>query len=1119
MSDIYKQIANLPPEKREVLEMMLMEQGVDLAQMAIIPVSRDINKFPLSYSQQRLWFLDQLEPGSPLYNICSPILIKGNLNKDALKSALCEIIKRHEVLRTTFTNEGKEPYQIVQQAFEPDIDIVSESNNNDIQQLIFEESIKPFDLNNGPLLRVKQIQISDDKNIIILTLHHIVSDNWSTGILIHEIMQLYPALANEDKISLAELPVQYADFSSWQRKWLSGKTLQNQLDYWEKQLAGIPPILEMPSDFPRPAVQTFNGDNLLFDLDIESVQNIKQLCEKFDITPFMALLSVFQIMLFKYSGQNDFCIGSPIANRNRSETESLIGFFINTLVLRADLSGNPKISELLKRVKETTIGAIDHQDLPFETLVEKLDPKRDMSHTPLFQVMFVLNNAPVETLKLPELEVSLVELDNKTSKFDLIFNFTENGDLLNGKVEFNTDVFKAETISQMIGHFKQTLTQLLKNTSQTVSEISLLEEDERNLVLNQWASSERTSNATKLIPEMIDENLTENADKIALQIADQNITYKDLLKKSNSLATFLVNEKKIQPGDIVAVLANRSAEMIYGMLGVMKAGATYLPLDASYPQDRLQYMIDDSNAKLLLTKSDLDIASKLEISEKIIFKNIPENNEVVNQAKPNSPAYIIYTSGSTGNPKGVLVAHQTIADHCLDMARHYNLTSKKNVLQFAALNFDASLEQILPTLISGATLVLRDDEVWPAADFMAYVNKYNLNVINLPTAYWNQLTEYLSSKEQIQNLISHNLELVIIGGDTMKLSTLKKWYSTILGSTRLLNAYGPTEAVITASTFEISKDLIKEKLYSSIPIGKACANRKFYILDENGSPVPPGFPGELHITGDALAIGYHNLEETTKEKFVQNPFSDKQEKMYKTGDKVCFSSDGNLEFLGRVDEQVKIRGFRIEPGEVEAALLKHVEIQETVVIPNIDASGEKTLFAYFIPKPGTTPTISNLRSFLAKQLPAFMVPAIFIPLSEFPLQPSGKINKNNLPIPDDIRVQLATEYVAPRTDTEKVLAEIVAEVLKIDKVGINDNFFELGGHSMLGTLVISMIREKFNVEVPLRALFESPTVNGISLAIAEVQAEEHDDDELSDMLDELEGMSDDEIAALLEDDE
>ncbi len=1117
MSDIYKQIANLPPEKREVLEMMLLEQGVDLSQMAIIPVSREVKSFPLSYSQQRLWFLDQLEPGSPLYNICSPIRMKGRLDEAALKNTLIEIIKRHEVLRTTFGSKNNEPTQIIHDAFVPEINRVDATDENTLKAEIINESILPFDLENGPLLRAKQIRIAQDDNIIILTLHHIVSDNWSTGILIQEIMQLYPALAKGEELSLAPLPIQYADFATWQRKWLSGKTLQNQLEFWENQLAGIPPVLELPTDFPRPAIQTFNGDYKLFDLSKESVKKLRKLCEEADITPFMALLATFQVLLNKYtSGQDDFCIGSPIANRNRSETESLIGFFINTLVLRADLSNNPTFSELLNRVKETVIGAIDHQDLPFETLVEKLDPKRDMSHTPLFQVMFVLNNAPVETLKLPGLELSLVDIDNKTSKFDLIFSFTENGDMLNGKVEFNTDLFKAETIAQMVGHFNIILEQLLNDPKQKVSAINLLEEVDRKTLLGEWALSKRESTASELIPEMIERHINQNTSSAALIIDDLTFSYAALLQKANAIAAYLVDEKKIEPGEVIGVLANRSAEMIYGMLGVIKAGATYLPLDPSYPQERLQYMIEDSGCKRLLVKDTIEKLSGLNVKEPILFKNIPDSSKTVNLAEAEHPAYIIYTSGSTGNPKGVLVANKTIADHCVDMAGQFELAPNKKVLQFAALNFDASLEQILPTLISGATLVLRDDDVWPVAKFMHYVQKYDLNLINLPTAYWNQLTDFLSSEEQKENTYNHAVERVLIGGDVMKYETLEKWYTTPLAHTRLFNMYGPTEAVITAASFEITPKIISEKPYGSIPIGRPCANRKFYILDKKEALVPFGFAGELHIAGSALAIGYHNLDKESREKFIKNPFSASNEKMYKTGDKVRFTHDGNLEFLGRVDNQLKIRGFRIEPGEIESALLKHDEIKEILVVPNIDVSGEKNLFAYFIPQPGATPAISDVRAFAIKTLPGFMVPSVFIQLTEFPLMPSGKINKNSLPIPDDIRSQLATEFVAPRTETEKILAEIVSDVLKVDKVGVHDNFFELGGHSMLGTLVISLIREKLDIEIPLRALFEAPTVGGIAVAITEAQIEGTDEDELNNMLDELEGLSEEDIKRMLE---
>jgi len=1083
--------------------------------LSILPVPR-AKSIPLSFAQQRLLFLDQLEPGSPLYNICAPLRMKGKLDKKALATTLNEIISRHEILRTVFVTENEQPLQIIKESLELEIKTIQlekATGDSELEKHIIAESLQPFDLSTGPLIRARQLNISENDSVFILTLHHIISDHWSTGVLIQEIMQLYPLYAKGEKSSLPDLDIQYADFAHWQQEWFKSDSLQTQLNYWEKQLAGVPPLLEMPWDFPRPSYQTYKGDYRTFIIENNILQKIMSISELNDVTPFMTLLSAFQVLLWKYSGQDDFSIGSPIANRNRNEIENLIGFFVNTLVLRANLTDNPTFKELLQRVKKTTLLAYDNQDLPFETLVEKIDPKRDMSHTPLFQVMFVLNNAPVDTLSLPGLELDIIEYENKMAKFDLIFNFNESNAGMDARVEFNTDLYKSETIERMIDHFNMILSQLLSTQDNQISEVSLLSEKEHKRLIEEMAPSKRISYSEKMIPEIIDDIASQHADKTAIIMGDKKVSYQELSEHINSIASYLQNEMHIKGGEVVGVLAGRSPEMIFAMLGVMKANATYLPLDPNYPVDRLKYMIDDSNVRLLLKQGKLEIPAGLGNTQTLSLDSIHKNGRYKDKSEIDSAAYIIYTSGSTGNPKGVLVAHQTIANHCTDMATHFNYSSGKNVLQFAALNFDAALEQILSTLISGCTLVLRDDDLWPVSDFMNYVKKFDLNTINLPTAYWNQLTDHLFENNN-PDFSDHNLELVIIGGDTMKIETLKKWNDTLLSGTRLLNAYGPTESVITASTFEVTADSISQ---ATIPIGKPCANRSMYVLDQFGNLVPGGFPGELHIAGDNLAIGYHKLPELTKEKFISNPFSnDESSRMYKTGDKVRINADGNFEFLGRVDEQVKIRGFRIEPSEIEAVLINHPDIRETIVVPRHDVSGEKALFAYYVPQPGANPSISDLRSYLKQRLPEFMVPALFIPLENFALLPSGKVNKRDLPIPDDLRSQLGSEYVAPRNETEEILSQIASDVLKIDKVGVKDNFFELGGHSILATLFISRAREQLHTELPLRTLFENPTVEGIALELVKQQAENQEESELDDMLVQLDNLSDEEVKKLLD---
>ena len=923
-------------------------------------------------------------------------------------------------------------------------------------------------------------------------------------------MQLYPVYDKEHEPKLPDLEIQYVDFAVWQRKWLTGKTLEKQLNYWLDTLAGVEPVLDIPTDFSRPSFQTYNGDFIIRRYDQNKYTTLKKICEEQDVTLFMLLMAVFQILLGRYSGQEDFCVGTPVANRNRSETEDLIGFFINTLVIRSQINDNPSFSELLKRIKKTTIGAFDHQDLPFETLVEEMHLSRDMSHTPLFQAMLVLNNAPIKKLNMEGLEISFMDFENKTSKFDLIFNFTEFDGHFDAKIEFNTDLFKKETIKLMLDRFDTLMDYFAINIEAKINSVSLLSVEEKELILNKWAYSKRKKSSEKTVSEYILEACSLNEIKTAVIGSGFKLSYRELKDKILSVA-YKLQELSLPPESVVAVMAKRSPEMIYGMLGVMHAGYVYLPLDPTYPQERLKFMLEDSSAAALLLQKSINTNVNF-MGEKIYFDEI--NNTQDEQSKKTTredTAYIIYTSGSTGKPKGVRVSHKAFADHCLDMAEHFKLTKHDTVLQFAALNFDASLEQIIPPLIKGASVLLRDDEIWSPADFTAKCQEYNLSVVNPPTAYWNTWVDYLSQRHDVE---LKSLRLVIAGGDTMKPPVLEKWFNSKLSGVRLLNAYGPTEAVITATTAEISKDILYNKSFKNIPIGFACANRSLYVVDKWNQPVPAGIPGELLIGGSILAEGYHNLQEQTVKSFISNPLK-KNEIVYKTGDKVRWLSDGSVEFLGRIDDQVKIRGFRIEPEEIARQLSDHPDVSESLVTVKSDSQNEKQLIAYFIAKPEKSPKISDLRAYLKTRLAEYMIPAGFMQLEEFPILPGGKINKRVLPLPDDLRTQIETEYAAPRTKTEKILSEIVSEILKIDKVGIYDNFFDLGGHSLLGTQVISRIREHFNVDVPLRSLFENPSVEGISIVIAELQAETTDEKELENMLDELEDLSEEEINKLL----
>jgi len=1122
MSSIYEQIAQLPPEKRELLEMMLLEQGVDLSQVLIVPQSRENKAFPLSFSQQRLWFLDKLEPGSPLYNIPAVLRLKGTLNSSALQQSFQEIIKRHEVLRTVFSEEKGEAVQIVSETVSFQIekidlqDTPEAEREHTLRRYAAEESVKPFQLSSGPLLRVSLLAFSATDHALLVTMHHIVSDNWSTGIFVHEIMQLYSAFVQGQQPHLPPLAVQYADFAAWQRKWFKGKTMDDQIAYWKEALQGIPPVIELPLDKPRPAYQTYNGDFKTFSIPKATTESLKNLSREQDVTLFMTLLSAYYVLLHRYAGQDDICVGSPIANRNRKETEAMIGFFVNTLVLRANLHGNPTFSELLQRTKETTLGAFAHQDLPFETLVEELQPERDMSHSPLFQVMFVLNNAPVEKLELPGVELSVVEIENKTSKFDLILNVFEDDKGLQCKIEYNTDLFEAATIERLSRHYQTLLNSIVQTPQERIGRLSILDDSEKEQ-LHAWNAPERFYDESQSIVDLLVRQAQATPEAPALRVLDETLKYDELLEQSNRLANLLL-QKGLKHGDKVGVFADRSAQVIVSFLAVLKAGGVYLPLDPSYPKERLEYMLDDSGAAFLLTLSQLKDILPGNQRQTIVLDEARETLAAVSADLPevtlaaDDTAYVIYTSGSTGQPKGVEISHAAIANHCVDMANYYQLTPEDNVLQFAALNFDASIEQILPPLISGATVCMRENEIWDSHQLSQKITEYDLTVINPPTAYWAQLAEtWVEKPEQIPE---NRLRLVIVGGDVLQPQALQNWFKTPLKHIRLINAYGPTEAVITATTCEVPQDFSGLR----VPIGRPRANRRVYVLDPYGNPAPINVPGELLIGGNALAKGYLGRPDLTEEKFIPNPFTD-GERMYKTGDRVRFLPDGTLDFMGRIDFQVKIRGFRIELGEIENALQQMPAISRAVVTAFDTPQDVKALAAYFTTVNNEPLDSAPIRSFLEERLPDYMVPALFMRLDKMPVDPSGKINRRLLPEADLSKIEVKTEYVAPRTPTEEKLCDMMKEVLHIERVGIKDSFFDLGGHSMMATQVVSRIREEFDVELSLRVLFENPTAEGIAQALIEAESETQDAESLDAMLSEIENLSDEEIEKFLNEDE
>ena len=1100
-----------------------LRADIGLEAPPIEPIPRD-RELPLSFAQQRLWFLDQLAPGNLFYNIPMAVRLTGRLDVEALERSLNEILRRHEVLRTTFRAEGGKPVQVIAPELRltlpvEDLSHLPEAEREaEAQRRVQEEAQRPFDLTQGPLLRVRLLKLGEEEHIATVTMHHIISDAWSMEVFLRELAILYEAFSQGRPSPLPDLPIQYADFAHWQREWLQGEVLERQLAYWKEQLKDQPLMLDLPTDRPRPAIQSWPGATKRFALPLELSKKLRALSREEGVTLFMTLLAAFQTLLYRYTGQTDISVGTPIANRNRAEIEGLIGFFVNTLVMRTDLSGDPSFREVLKRVREVTLGAYTHQDLPFEMLVEALQPERDLSHTPLFQVMFVLNNAPEKALELSGLHLSPLDVDRGTATFDLTLSLTERPEGLDGYIEYNTNLFDAATIERLVGHFQTLLEGIVADPGQSISRLPLLTEAERRQMLVEWNSTSAPYPQDQCIHKLFEVQVAERPEATAVSFEGAVLTYAELDRRANQLAHYL-QKLGVGPEVLVGIAADRSLEMIVGILGVLKAGGAYLPLDPTYPPERLAYMLEDSNASVLLTQSHL--LDRLGVQRKDVKRNpqsaignrqfticldtdwevIAQEPDTVPQSDvtPDNLAYVIYTSGSTGRPKGTMLSHRGLINLTEVQRRALGLSPESRVLQFASASFDGSVWEIFMALCNGATLYLgRQETMASALELAQLLQEEEISHATLPPSMLRVLpTDNLST-----------LQKIISAGEACTPELVERWSP----GRDFFNGYGPTETTVCASLY-----LCADREPVGPPIGRPIANTELYVLDRNMEPVPVGIPGELHIGGVGLARGYLGRPELTAERFVPNPFSTEPgARLYKTGDLVRYLPDGNIEFLGRIDHQVKVRGFRIELGEIEAVLKQHPAVTDGAVVAREDVPGDKRLVAYVIPdhKPG--PTVGELRGFLRQTLPEYMVPSAFVFLEALPLSPSGKVDRRALPAPDRTRPTLEREYVAPRTPMEEKLAEICAELLGVEKVGVYDSFFELGGHSLLATQFISRVREAFDVEVPLRALFEHPTVAELAERIERLkQTEQADMDKIAAMLEKVRHLSEDEVMALL----
>jgi amino acid adenylation domain-containing protein/non-ribosomal peptide synthase protein (TIGR01720 family) len=1022
-------------------------------------------RFATSFSQQRLWFLDQLTPDSPAYNVPGALRVHGPLDVGVFRRSVNEIALRHESLRTTFGEADGQSVQYVHERLDPEF-TVADCVPDDVDARIRAEFTRPFDLTTGPLLRVTFLRLAADEHILLLTIHHIIGDLWSTSVFFAELVELYGSYVDGREPSLPTPAIQYADYAAWQRKRLSGDALDGDLAYWRETLAGAPPVLELPTDRPRPAVQRTNGASVPFQLSAAAMDRVRELSRAEGATPFMTVLAAFDVLLGRYGRTEDLVVGVPVAGRGRPEVERLIGFFVNTLAVRTDLSGDPTFRELLGRVRQSALGAFAHQEMPFERLVEELAPQRDLSRTPVFQVSFIYQNIPIPEFDAGGLRLEVMDTESATARFDLELQVFERPDGLRGWFDYNTDLFDAATVERMAAHLSTLVENLLANPERPVGEASMLSAAERERVLDGFNDTDRAVPHESL-PAMLTAAAALDPAATAVVTDDREMSYQDLDEASNRVARLLIS-RGAGPETTVGVLLPRSAELIVAMLAVLKAGAAYLPIDADHPADRIAYMIADAEPVLVVSDTwsdgDVPVVSPAEAAE---LSGAPiAAGERAAPLDPANPSYVIYTSGSTGRPKGVVMTTRAM----LNLLHWHESTvggaPGARVAQFTAVGFDVSVQEILSTLTAGKTLVVPDTETRrDAAAFAAWLDEQEITELYAPNLVVQAVAE--AAAEQGRTLphlrvVAQAGEALVLDGDIRALfdGTVER---------RLYNHYGPSEShVVTGCA------LPEEQAGwpASAPIGGPIDNSRCYVLDEKLAPVPVGVPGELYVAGDCLARGYLRRPELTGQRFVADPISADGSRMYRTGDVVRWLADGQLQYLGRADDQVKIRGFRIEPGEIEVALAAHPDVTQAAVVVREDRPGDKQLVGYVV---GTVEPAA-LKAFVADGLPQYMVPAAIVVLDALPLTTNGKLDRRALPAPDFT----ATASRAPETALEKALCDAYAAVLDLPAVGADDSFFDLGGHSLLATRLISRLRADLDAEVPIRTLFQNPTPAGLA---------------------------------------
>lgn len=1078
--NINERIAALSPEQRALFELRLKQKNLQIQKTTSIPKRTASDILSLSLNQERLWLLHQLQPDTPLYNESSLLRFTGVINTIFLEKSINEIIKRHEILRTSFQIIDEQTLQVIAPSLTFALTTINlqtcpeAETEAKVKQIVTENSRQPFDLSQAPLFRGTLIHLSEQEHILLLTMHHIISDGWSWQIFYRELAALYQGFCKDSPVTLPELPIQYADFALWQRQCLNDQERPHQLTYWKQQLQDAPPILNLPTDYPRPAQQSFQGARATIIIPQAIANALKSLSQQENVTPFMVILAAFKTLLYRYTGQTDLLVGTPVANRTQIETENLLGCFVNSLVLRTDLSNEPSFRELLARVRQTALAAYAHQDLPFEQLVKELQPKRTLSHTPLFQVMCVFQDAPLLALELPNLTLTPLIIDSGTAKFDLTLYLEDTKQELIGFLEYNSDLFHTDTINRMVGHFQTLLIGIVANPDQCIAKLPLLTHEEQNQLLANNLPIKIDYSPQLTLHQLFEQQVEKTPDAVAV-VLEQQLTYAELNAKANQIAHYL-QQLGIKTEELVGICLPRSLEMVIGILGILKAGAAYVPLDPNYPAERLAFVLEDAQLQVILTQQQL--SQKLS-TDKTKLVCLDTDREIIagqstdnpnSQATSASLAYIIYTSGSTGKPKGVLVNHSNVMRLFAATDAWFKFNHEDVWTLFHSIAFDFSVWEIWGALLYGGRLVVVPYEITRSPQaFYQLLLQQQVTVLNQTPSAFRQLIKV--DDTQTSQQLTH-LRYVIFGGEALEIQSLQPHFERYGDkSPQLINMYGITETTVHVTYHPLTvADLTQAQ--ASV-IGCPIPDLEVYVLDQHQQLLPIGVAGEMYVGGAGLARGYLNRPELTAQRFISHPLAP-ETRLYRSGDLARYLPNGELEYLGRIDNQVKIRGFRIELGEIETTLCQHPKVRETVVLPWEDAPNNKRLVAYIVPLE-PAPTTRELQNWLKDKLPEYMIPAAFVLLPALPLTANGKVARRALPAPNTTRPELDKAFVAPRTTTEQVLADIWAQVLGLEEVGINDNFFELGGDSILSTQIIAKANQA-GLQLTFRQLFTHQTI-------------------------------------------